>query len=89
MDSLLGSHAMLYLSSGVPRDEGWMRPVPCDISRKEDTMALTLECPVCEAEVPLETDDRSGDLVQCSYCKETLKLLRTKDKWILTEEFDE
>jgi hypothetical protein len=52
-------------------------------------MATFLECPICDAEIPLEKDDRSGDLVVCSYCKETLKLLRKSDKWILIEEFDE
>ena len=52
-------------------------------------MAITLECPICEAEVPLEKEDRSGDLIVCSYCKETLKLVKKIDKWILTEEFDE
>lgn len=52
-------------------------------------MAISLECPICEAEIPLEKDDRSGDLIQCSCCKETLKLVKKIDKWILTEEFDE
>ena len=52
-------------------------------------MAVTLECPICDAEIPLEQDDRSGDVVQCSFCKEPLKLLRTTDKWILVEEFEE
>jgi len=52
-------------------------------------MATILECPICDAEIPLEKDDRSGDVVQCSYCKEPLKLLRTTDKWILVEEFEE
>ena len=56
---------------------------------KEEIMAVTLECPICDAEIPLEKDDRSGDVVQCSYCKEPLKLLRTTDKWILVEEFEE
>jgi hypothetical protein len=52
-------------------------------------MAVTLECPICDAEIPLEREDKSGDMVVCSYCKETLKLLRKMDGWLLTEEFDE
>jgi len=52
-------------------------------------MAKELECPVCEASVPLEGDDKSGDLIMCSYCKMTFKLLRTKDGWILSEDFEE
>ena len=48
-----------------------------------------LECPVCEAEIPLDGDERSGDLLLCSYCKLTYKLLKKKDKWILVEDFEE
>jgi hypothetical protein len=56
---------------------------------EEGAMAIFLECPICDAEIPLENDDRPGDLLQCSYCKESLKLIKKMDKWILTEEFDE
>jgi len=52
-------------------------------------MKIDLECPICDADVPLENDAASGDLLQCSYCKEPLKLLKKKDKWILVEDFDE
>jgi len=52
-------------------------------------MTQVLECSICDADVPLERDQRSGDLVVCSYCKVTFKLLRSKDKWILSEDFDE
>jgi hypothetical protein len=52
-------------------------------------MATSLECPICEADIPLDGDEKSGDLIQCSYCKITLKILRTKDKWILVEDFEE
>ena len=48
-----------------------------------------MECPVCEAYIPLEGDERSGDMVLCSYCKVTFKLLRKKGNWILAEEFEE
>ncbi len=51
-------------------------------------MAIELECPVCEADIPLEGDEESGDLMVCSYCKGTFKLLRKKDKWILSEDID-
>jgi hypothetical protein len=53
-------------------------------------MVIELECPVCDAEVPLDNKEEPGDLVQCSFCKETFKLVRTKEKGLmLTEEFDE
>ena len=56
---------------------------------RRHSMATSLECPICEADIPLDGDEKSGDLVQCSYCKITLKILRTKDKWILVEDFEE
>ena len=52
-------------------------------------MALELECPICEADIPLERDDQQGDLIMCSYCKVTYKLLKNKEKWILSEEYEE
>ncbi len=52
-------------------------------------MANDLTCPICEADIPLEGDEKPGDLVLCSYCKVTFKILRKKGKWILSEDFDE
>jgi len=52
-------------------------------------MAIEFECPVCEADIPLDNNEKPGDLVQCSYCKETFKVIKSKDKLILVEEFDE
>jgi hypothetical protein len=52
-------------------------------------MSKELECPICEADIPLEGNEKPGDLVLCSYCKVTFKLLRKKGKWILTEDFEE
>ena len=52
-------------------------------------MTWEIECPVCEADIFLEKDDKPGDLVMCSYCKMTFKLFRGKDKWILSEDFEE
>jgi hypothetical protein len=53
-------------------------------------MVVELECPICDAEIPLDNKEGPGDLVQCSFCKETFKLVRTKDKGLtLTEEFEE
>jgi len=51
-------------------------------------MSIELECPVCDAPIPLEKDDKPGDLIMCSYCKETFKLVRKKDKLILDDELD-
>jgi hypothetical protein len=52
-------------------------------------MVTSLECPICEADIPLDGDENSGDLILCSYCKVTFKVLRKKDKWILVEDFEE
>lgn len=52
-------------------------------------MANELICPICEAEIPLDGDEKPGDLVLCSYCKMTLKMLKTKDKWTLVDDFEE
>ena len=51
-------------------------------------MATDLVCPICEADIPLDGDERTGDLVLCSFCKVTFKLVKTKEKWILTEDYD-
>ena len=52
-------------------------------------MSVELSCPVCDAEIPLERETRSGDLVVCSYCGVTFKLLKRREQWILEEEFEE
>ena len=52
-------------------------------------MTEDLECPICDADIPMEGGEKSGDLVLCSYCKMTFKILRKKDKWILVEDFEE
>jgi hypothetical protein len=48
-----------------------------------------IECPICDADIFFETDDKSGDLTMCSYCKTTFKILQKKDRVILVEDFDE
>jgi hypothetical protein len=52
-------------------------------------MANELTCPICEADIPLDGDEKTGDLILCSYCKVTFKMVKTKDKWILEESFEE
>jgi hypothetical protein len=53
-------------------------------------MAVEMECPVCEADIPLDNDEQPGDIVQCSYCKGYFKLLQIKGKGlVLIEEFEE
>ena len=42
-------------------------------------MARELECPVCNADVPLAGDERPGDDISCSYCRAPLKLGRGDD----------
>ncbi len=41
-------------------------------------MAREATCPVCNANIPLERDDRPGDYVYCSYCGAQLKVGRDK-----------
>jgi hypothetical protein len=52
-------------------------------------MSEELECPICDADIPLDGDERSGDLVLCSFCKMTFKILRKKETWILVEDYEE
>lgn len=33
-------------------------------------------CPYCEAEIPLDGDEKRGDEIFCSYCEMRLKLER-------------
>ncbi len=51
-------------------------------------MSTELECPICEADIPLEGDEKTGDLVLCSYCKVTFKLVKKKEKWALVEDYE-
>jgi uncharacterized protein YbaR (Trm112 family) len=52
-------------------------------------MADDVVCPICDADIPLDGDEKTGDLVVCSYCKTTLRIVKTKNKWVLDEEFEE
>lgn len=52
-------------------------------------MITELECPICEADIPLDGNEKSGDLILCSYCNVTFKILRKKDSWTLLEDFEE
>jgi hypothetical protein len=33
-------------------------------------------CPLCDADVPLSGDERTGDVVYCTYCEAPLRLAR-------------
>ena len=35
-------------------------------------------CPVCDADVNLDGDERPGETLFCSYCNSTLKIYRVK-----------
>ncbi len=52
-------------------------------------MATDMVCPICDADIPLDGDEKTGDLVLCSYCKVTFRLIRKKDKWVLVEDFED
>lgn len=51
-------------------------------------MSTDLECPICDADIPLDGDERTGDLILCSFCKVTFKLVKKKEKWVLAEEYE-
>jgi DNA-directed RNA polymerase subunit RPC12/RpoP len=42
-------------------------------------MAREATCPVCNANIPLEQDDRPGDYVYCSYCGARLRVGAEKE----------
>ena len=52
-------------------------------------MSIELECPVCNADIPLDGDEKLGDLILCSFCKVTFKMLKKNERWVLQEDFDE
>jgi len=48
-----------------------------------------LNCPVCDAEIPVAEDDRAGSDIYCAYCQSPLKLRQAKGKeeFYLEEDF--
>jgi hypothetical protein len=34
----------------------------------------TVSCPICNADVPMDGDEREGDVVYCAYCEAPLKV---------------
>lgn len=42
--------------------------------------AQELSCPVCDADVPMDGDERAGDEVFCAYCRAPLTLTRRGDE---------
>ncbi len=43
-------------------------------------------CPFCEAEIPLEGNEKEGDEIYCSYCQMKLRLHMIDDKLEAIEE---
>ncbi len=43
-------------------------------------MAREATCPVCNANIPIEEDDRVGNFVYCSYCHTQLLIKKDKDE---------
>jgi uncharacterized Zn-finger protein len=52
-------------------------------------MPKELTCPICDADIPLDGDETSGDLVLCSYCNTTFKVQKNMDDYTLVEDFEE
>jgi len=51
-------------------------------------MATDMECPICDADIPLDGNEKTGELVLCSFCKVTFKLVKKKEKLVLVEEYE-
>lgn len=69
---------------------------PCGLtisldSDYDDNEVRIISCPVCDAEIPLDEEDKPGDLIYCDYCKCELKLVITRigDKEKITAEYEE
>ena len=47
-------------------------------------------CPICDADVPMSGDERTGDVVYCTYCEAPLRLskLGVDEAPLLTEDED-
>jgi DNA-directed RNA polymerase subunit RPC12/RpoP len=43
-------------------------------------MAREATCPVCNANIPINDDDRVGNFVYCSYCNTQLLVKKDKDE---------
>lgn len=41
-------------------------------------MQKTYSCPVCDAELVMDGDEKPGDVIYCSYCSSTIKIHRKK-----------
>jgi len=45
-----------------------------------------LSCPICQADLPLDGDEKAGDEVICSYCGAPSRITGTKDEGLEAEE---
>ena len=52
-------------------------------------MEREIECPFCDAEIPLDGDEKPGELLVCSYCNMTVKLSKKKGEWVPVEDLEE
>jgi len=46
-----------------------------------------LQCPLCDAEVPVSENNRAGDRLYCSYCQCPLRLREKDETKYLDEDF--
>lgn len=44
-------------------------------------------CPVCDSDVPLNSDAKSGEELFCPYCGSVLRLKLKEDDWEVEEEY--
>ncbi len=57
------------------------------MSNDSETLSGYLQCPLCDAEVPLSEDDKTGDQVFCTYCQCPLRVRKKAEKVYLVEDF--
>ncbi|MFQ5353457.1 MAG: hypothetical protein ACE5DR_00785 [Thermodesulfobacteriota bacterium] len=54
---------------------------------EKETSSGYLQCPLCDAEVPIDEDEKDGEQLFCPYCECTLRLRERNDNKFLTEDF--
>ncbi len=52
-------------------------------------MSRELECPICNADVPLSGDEKTGEEVFCAFCRAPLRITAGKedDELLLEDDF--
>ncbi|MFQ5480047.1 MAG: hypothetical protein ACE5DW_02090 [Thermodesulfobacteriota bacterium] len=52
-----------------------------------ETSSGYLQCPLCDAEVPISEDEKAGDQIYCAFCQCPLRVREQKEEKYLEEDF--